>query len=85
MRYRIELTRKAKKFLASQSPTIQRQLGDKIDSLEQNPRPAVCKQLEGNRDLYRVRSGDYRIIYTIEDNQLFVLVVQIGHRRDVYR
>jgi mRNA interferase RelE/StbE len=85
MKYRIELARKAQKFLSSQSAIIQRQIGDKIDSLENNPRPAGCKRLQGNHDLYRVRTGDYRIIYTIKDNQLLVLVVQIGHRREVYR
>jgi mRNA interferase RelE/StbE len=85
MRYRIELARKAQKFLSSQSEKLQKQLGEKIDSLEHNPRPPGCKQLQGKKDLYRVRCGDYRIIYTIKDNQLLVLVVQIGHRRDVYR
>ncbi len=85
MRYRIELARKAQKFLSSQSDTIQRQIGARIDVLEQNPRPDGCKRLQGHRDLYRIRSGDYRIIYTIKDNQLLVLVVQIGHRREVYR
>ena len=85
MQYRIELARKAQKFLSSQSVNVQRKIGEKIDSLEQNPRPTGCKRLRGKRGIYRVRSGDYRIIYTIKDNQLLVLVVQIGHRRDVYR
>jgi mRNA interferase RelE/StbE len=85
MRYHIEMARRARKFLASESNDIQKQIGRQIDLLEQNPRPDGCKRLQGKRDLYRVRCGDYRIIYTIRDQQLLVLVVQIGHRRDVYR
>jgi mRNA interferase RelE/StbE len=41
--------------------------------------------LQGFKDLYRIRCGDYRIVYTIRDNQLLVLIIEIGHRRDVYR
>jgi len=85
MRYRIQLARKAQKFLTAQSVKIQRQIGDAVDALEINPRPHGHKQLKGHKDLYRVRSGDYRIIYTIKDDQLLVLVIQIGSRKDVYR
>jgi mRNA interferase RelE/StbE len=85
MQYRIELARKAQKFLAKLPENIRHQIRDKIDSLEVNPRPHGCKRLQGRKDLYRVRTGDYRIIYTIKDNQLLVFVVQVGHRRDVYR
>jgi len=85
MQYRIEFARKARKFLTKLPENIQKQVAAKIDSLESNPRPHGCIRLQGKKELYRVRNGDYRIIYTIEDNQLLVLVVQIGHRRDVYR
>ncbi len=83
--YKVDVGSKASKFLRKQSASIQHQIVRKLRELEHNPRPAGCKRLQGNRDLYRIRSGDYRIIYTIKDNQLLVLVVQIGHRRDVYR
>ncbi|MHC4552478.1 MAG: type II toxin-antitoxin system RelE family toxin [Planctomycetota bacterium] len=53
--------------------------------MEANPRPHGCKRLKGKQALYRVRTGDYRIIYTLNDNQLLVLVVKIGNRRDVYQ
>jgi len=57
----------------------------KLRELEQDPRPAGYKRVQGYKDFYRVRCVDYRIVYTIRDTQLLVLVIQIGHRRDVYR
>jgi len=56
-----------------------------IDGLELEPRPSGVVKLSGSSDLYRVRSGDYRIIYRIEDQILQVLVIKIGNRRDVYK
>jgi len=56
-----------------------------IDDLEQNARPSGCVKLAGEPDLYRIRVGDYRIIYQVNDLKLTVLVLAIGHRRDVYR
>lgn len=56
-----------------------------ITALEQDPRPSGCKKLRGATNTYRIRSGDYRVVYTIEDAELLVLVVRVGHRREVYR
>ncbi len=56
-----------------------------LDSLAKNPRPPGCVKLQGGDDLYRVRVGDYRVVYTIQDTVLVVLVVEAGHRRDIYR
>ncbi len=56
----------------------------RIRSLADDPRPAGCEKLSG-QERYRVRQGAYRIIYEIEDARLTVLVVKVGHRRDVYR
>jgi mRNA interferase RelE/StbE len=53
--------------------------------LEITPRPEGVKKLEGEKDLYRLRVGDYRIIYTIRDRELIVLVLKVGHRREVCR
>jgi len=55
-----------------------------IDQLEKNPRPAGYKKLQ-NRDAYRIRAGNYRIIYEIRDRELFILVIRIRHRSDVYK
>jgi len=52
--------------------------------LAEDPRPPGSKKLSGN-DKYRVRQGTYRIVYSIEDNELIVVVVKVGHRKDVYR
>ena len=56
----------------------------RIRSLADDPRPAGCEKLS-DQERYRVRQGAYRIIYEIEDDRLMVLVVKVGHRRDVYR
>jgi len=56
----------------------------KVRSLGENPRPPGCQKLSGS-EKYRVRVGDYRVVYSIEDDRSRVLVVKVGHRRDVYR
>ena len=53
--------------------------------LADNPRPRGVEKLEGRENRYRIRVGDYRVIYEIHDEVLLVLVVRIGHRREVYR
>jgi len=58
---------------------------DAIRSLQAHPRPAGCKKLAGNADYYRIRVGDYRVLYEIRDRVLLVLVIKVGHRREVYR
>jgi mRNA interferase RelE/StbE len=63
----------------------QRRVAARIDALAENPRPPGVEKLEGADDLYRVRAGDHRIVYRIEDKRLLVLVIRIGHRREVYR
>jgi len=62
-----------------------RRIARAIDHLQTNPRPTGAKALEGDSAVLRIRVGDYRILYTIEDKVLLVLVIHIGHRRDVYR
>ena len=56
----------------------------RIEGLADNPRPPGCQKLSG-QDRYRVRQGEYRIVTSVEDNELFVYVVKVGHRKDVYR
>ncbi len=63
----------------------QRQVVAKLERLADNPRRPGSKKLEGTEDLHRVRVGDYRIVYRIEDQVLLVLVVRVAHRSDVYR
>ena len=63
----------------------QRRIKESIDRLAADPRPTGVKRLQGLREFLRLRSGNYRIIYTVEDDRRTVLIIKIGHRRDVYR
>ncbi len=57
----------------------------RILSLADEPRPVGCERLAGENDRYRIRMGRYRIVYSIADDELLVLVVRVAHRKDVYR
>jgi mRNA interferase RelE/StbE len=83
--YDVQIGRDAEKFIRKQDKDIQRQLLKKLHALADNPRPAGYETLKGTDVLFRIRSGDYRIVYTIEENILRVLVVAVGHRKDIYR
>ena len=86
MRNSIFLSRRAEKFLATlRDAKLYSRLRTAIDDLEQNARPSGCVKLAGEPDLDRIRVGDYRIIYQVNDLKLTVLVLAIGHRREVYR
>lgn len=85
MNYRIEFVRQASKQFKSLSKQDQKRVKAKVDTLVTEPRPNGVVKLSGKDNLYRVRAGNYRIIYNIQDNKLLVLVVKIGHRRDVYQ
>jgi mRNA interferase RelE/StbE len=66
-------------------PTVYlKRIMERIGQLTDNPRPVGCEKLSG-QDKYRIRQGNYRIIYSIQDTQLTVWVVKVGHRREVYR
>ena len=64
---------------------ILRRLVRAIDGLAINPRPSGVTRLQGDTAILRIRVGDYRIPYTVEDAAVLVLVIRVGHRRDVYR
>ena len=85
-RYTVTILPAALRVLRSLPRNVRTRIRDEIDSLAENPRPHGVKSLQGSQKGYlRVRVGDYRIIYRIEDDRLFVVVVAIGHRREVYR
>ena len=85
MAYRVELTGRAARDLRGLPRDEQKRIARKIDALAGDPRPHGYKKLEGSDDLYRIRVGNYRVIYSVEDEVLVVLVIRIGDRRDVYR
>jgi mRNA interferase RelE/StbE len=84
-RYEIVLTRAAERGLVSLPKADFRRVDTKIRGLAEAPRPPGAKKLEGVGGLYRVRSGDYRIIYQIEDARRVVVIVDVGNRRDIYQ
>ena len=85
MIYSIEVSRAAHKALKDIPHTDVRKIRDKIEKLKKEPLPNGSEKLAGNDDFYRIRSGDYRIIYQILRKKLIILVVKVGHRREVYR
>lgn len=84
-RYSIELKPSADKALQRLPVTAQRKLVMAIERLADDPRPAGCVKLAGDENLWRIREGDYRIVYEIHESRLVVLVVRVAHRKDVYR
>ncbi len=85
MTYQIELSKRANRQLSKLDPDSQSLIVAAIDDLAHEPRPFGVKKLKGEESVYRIRARDYRILYDIQDDELIVLVVKIGHRRDVYR
>jgi mRNA interferase RelE/StbE len=82
--YTVEWSSKIKKDLQALDKPIQRRIFAAVELLRINPRPSKARRLVANEPMLRVRVGDYRIIYQIEDERLVILVVRIAHRRDVY-
>ncbi len=85
MTCRIEFRPAALRGLKALSADVRRRIKPKIDALADNPRPPGVEKLSGHERRYRMRVGDYRIIYSIEDQVLLVLIIRLGHRREVYR
>jgi len=75
----------ARKELGKLDKQVARRVARAIFALGTNPRPAGCRRLVGYDDLWRIRIGDYRVIYTIKDAGLIVLALRIAHRSEVYR
>ena len=84
MNYTVILSRSARKQLERFSVEEEKRILNKLSELETNPRLSSCKKLK-NRDGWRIRVGDYRVIYEIHDKVLQVIVIAVGHRREIYR
>ena len=82
-KYKIEFKRSVWKDLDELPKADRRRILRRIEELADDPRPPQCQKLTG-MERYRVRQGDYRILYSIEDDRLIVVVVKVGHRREVY-
>jgi mRNA interferase RelE/StbE len=81
--YRIELRPAAVRALRTLDPSVRPRIQGAIALLGQDPRPPAARRLRGRTE-FRVRIGDYRIIYAVEDDVLLVIVMTLGHRREIY-
>jgi len=86
VKFKVELAPNARRQLKKLDRPVQERIFRRLKRLENQPRPETAAQLQGTTDtFFRVSEGDWRIIYTIEDDRLIVLVVRIAHRSTVYR
>ncbi|MEE9466048.1 MAG: type II toxin-antitoxin system RelE/ParE family toxin [Candidatus Neomarinimicrobiota bacterium] len=83
--YYIQIERRALKMLMALPNRIRMQIRKAIDSLALNPRPDGVRKLAATNNIYRIRVGQYRVVYAIKDKELRILVIKIGHRKDIYR
>lgn len=83
MKYSIKFTKSALKSLKSINKNDVQKIIFKIDLLQDNPYPPDCKKLK-NTNAFRIRIGNYRVIYDIQNEELIVRIIKIGHRKDIY-
>jgi mRNA interferase RelE/StbE len=83
-KYEVVISSAARKELKKLRKEVIENIIPAIFGLAENPRPQGCKKLKGYADAYRIRIGDYRVVYTIEDDILVVTVVAVRHRKDAY-
>lgn len=84
MTYTVTIAPAAERQLRKFDPQVRRRVQAAIELLSANPRPPKAIQLVGGAGEWRVRTGNYRVIYEIHDDQLIVLVLRVGHRRDLH-
>ena len=84
MKYEIRILRSAEKEMERLPKVVHSRISNRILSLENNPRPKGAKKLS-TRDEYRLRVGNYRILYTVSESESAVTIIAVGHRREVYR
>ena len=83
--YEVRLLVTARRQLLRIPVRIRSRIAVAIGALADDPRPPGCKKLAGSSDYFRIRVGDYRVLYEVRDRDILVLVIKIGHRREVYR
>jgi mRNA interferase RelE/StbE len=83
--YRVELLPSAARALEKLPTSMQRRIARRIDRLVDEPRPRGAEKVRGAADIWRIRIGDYRILYQVDDDRLVVLVIKLGHRSRIYR
>jgi mRNA interferase RelE/StbE len=83
--YRIEISPAAERQIRKLDRSVRRRIFQKLETLKAGPHPPGSEKLSGNDGFYRVRVGDYRIIYDIQDEITTVVVLKVGHRKEIYR
>jgi mRNA interferase RelE/StbE len=83
--YKVDVRPRARRSLRQLDPFVRKAIGQVIDGLATDPRPPGVVSLTGHHPYLRVRSGDYRVIYTVDDQPRVVTVAAVGHRREIYR
>lgn len=84
-RHEVRIAKRVAKSLVSLERRDQQRVRAAIELLAEDPRPPACVAMRGEHSVYRVRVGDYRIVYEVRDEVLLIQVVRVGHRREVYR
>jgi mRNA interferase RelE/StbE len=82
--YRVEFAPLARRQIKKLPREVQKRIIERVEALASNPRSAGVKKLVSEENLHRVRIGEYRAVYQIRDRELIVLVVKVGHRREIY-
>lgn len=85
MPYQVEIRPAARRQIKKLPREVQAEILARLTGLADNPRPLGAEALEGSQGLYRLRSGQYRVIYSVEEQALLILVVRVAHRREAYR
>jgi len=83
--YRIRISRSAERQLKQLTDEGRRRIARAIQTLAHDPLPRGCRKLAGYDDVYRIRVGPYRVLYSVDGDHLIVIVLKVGHRRDAYR
>ena len=83
--YNVELTRTAEKHLRRIAKRDRKRMVEPIQGLAERPRPRGARKLQGYDDIYRIRVGQYRIVYEVFEDRVVLIVFKVGHRKDIYR
>ncbi len=85
MPYELVINPSLKKTLSKIDAEMATKIREKIRGLADNPRPSACKKMEGEKNTYQLRVGVYRVLYEIHDKKLLILVLNVGHRKEIYK
>ena len=83
--YQIDWRSSARRELRDLPPRVIARIVDVVAGLRDDPRPTGCRKLRGSERTFRIRIGQYRVVYEVQDDRLIVLIIRVRHRRDVYR